>query len=43
MVVGADLNAEKLEALATAKNGHLLPYVGSVADPEFAEATVTPQ
>ena len=39
-VVGVDLNAEKLEALATAKNGHLLPYVGSVADPEFAEATV---
>jgi 3-oxoacyl-[acyl-carrier protein] reductase len=39
-VVGVDLNAEKLEALASAKNGHLLPYVGSVADPEFAEATV---
>jgi NAD(P)-dependent dehydrogenase (short-subunit alcohol dehydrogenase family) len=32
MVVGVDLNAEKLEALATAKNGQLLPYVGSVAD-----------
>jgi 3-oxoacyl-[acyl-carrier protein] reductase len=40
MVVGVDLNAEKLEALATARNGYLLPYVGSVADPEFAEASV---
>ena len=38
-VVGVDLNAEKLKLLATAKKGHLLlPYVGSVADPEFAEA-----
>jgi 3-oxoacyl-[acyl-carrier protein] reductase len=41
MVVGVDLNAEKLEAPATAKNGYLpLPYVGSVTEPEFAEAMV---
>ena len=40
MVVDVDLNAEKLEAPATAKNAHLPPYVGSVADPKFSEATV---
>jgi 3-oxoacyl-[acyl-carrier protein] reductase len=40
-VVGVDLNGDKLNALAAAMNGRLLPYVGSVADPEFTEATVS--
>src|SRR6266436_10233834 len=39
-VVGVDLNGDKLNAFAAATNGQLLPYVGSVADPEFTEATV---
>src|ERR1700716_2523401 len=40
-VVGVDLNGDKLNALAAAMNGRLLPYVGSVADPAFTEATVS--
>lgn len=40
-MVGVDLNGDKLNALAAAMNGRLLPYVGSVADPEFTEATVS--
>src|SRR5258708_6072803 len=40
-VVGVDLNGDKLNALAAAMSGRLLPYVGSVADPEFTEATVS--
>jgi 3-oxoacyl-[acyl-carrier protein] reductase len=39
-VVGVDINGEKLEGFAAATNDCLLPYVGSVADPQFAEATV---
>ncbi len=39
-MVGVDLNGDKLHAFATTANGQLLPYVGSVADPEFTEATV---
>ena len=39
-VVGVDVNGEKLEAFAAATNNCLLPYVGSVADPQFTEATV---
>jgi 3-oxoacyl-[acyl-carrier protein] reductase len=39
-VVGVDLNGDKLHAFAATTNGQLLPYVGSVADPEFTEATV---
>jgi 3-oxoacyl-[acyl-carrier protein] reductase len=39
-VIGIDLNGDKLNAFATTTNGRLLPYVGNVADPEFAEATV---
>ena len=39
-VAGVDLNGDKLNAFAATTNGHLLPYVGSVADPEFTEATV---
>jgi 3-oxoacyl-[acyl-carrier protein] reductase len=40
-VVGVDLNGDKLNALAADANGRLLPYVGSVADPEFTEATIS--
>src|SRR5260370_2873821 len=40
-VVGVDLNGDKLNALSATMNGRLLPYVGSVADPEFTEATVS--
>ena len=39
-VVGVDLNGDKLHAFAETMSGRLLPYVGSVADPEFTEATV---
>jgi 3-oxoacyl-[acyl-carrier protein] reductase len=39
-VIGIDLNGDKLNAFAATTNGRLLPYVGNVADPEFAEATV---
>jgi 3-oxoacyl-[acyl-carrier protein] reductase len=39
-VIGIDLNGDKLNAFAATTDGRLLPYVGSVADPEFAEATV---
>jgi 3-oxoacyl-[acyl-carrier protein] reductase len=39
-VIGIDLNGDKLNAFATTTNGRLLPCVGNVADPEFAEATV---
>lgn len=40
-VIGIDLNGDKLNALAVATNGRLLPFVGNVADPEFAESTVS--
>ena len=40
-VVGVDLNGDKLNALAADMSGRLLVYVGSVADPEFTEATVS--
>jgi 3-oxoacyl-[acyl-carrier protein] reductase len=39
-VAGIDLNGDKLDAFAATTNGRLLPYIGSVADPEFTEATV---
>jgi 3-oxoacyl-[acyl-carrier protein] reductase len=39
-VIGIDLNGDKLNAFAATTSGRLLPYVGNVADPEFAEATV---
>jgi NAD(P)-dependent dehydrogenase (short-subunit alcohol dehydrogenase family) len=39
-VIGVDLNGDKLDAFAAMTNGKLLPYVGSVADPEFTETTV---
>jgi 3-oxoacyl-[acyl-carrier protein] reductase len=39
-VIGIDLNCDKLNAFAATTNGRLLPYVGKVVDPEFAEATV---
>lgn len=39
-VIGVDLNGDKLNAFASEMNGRLLAYVGSVADPEFTEATV---
>jgi len=39
-VVGIDINGEKLGGFAATTNDCLLPYVGSVADPQFAEATV---
>jgi 3-oxoacyl-[acyl-carrier protein] reductase len=39
-VVGVDLNRDKLNALAATMSGRLIPYVGSVADREFTEATV---
>src|SRR4051794_18569052 len=39
-VVGIDLNGDKLNAVAAMLNGRLLPYVGSVADAAFTEATV---
>jgi 3-oxoacyl-[acyl-carrier protein] reductase len=39
-VIGIDLNRDKLNAFAATTSGRLLPYVGNVADPEFAEATV---
>jgi 3-oxoacyl-[acyl-carrier protein] reductase len=39
-VVGIDLNGDKLNAFAAITSGRLMPYVGDVADPEFAESTV---
>ncbi len=39
-VVGIDINGDKLGAFAATMSGQLLIYVGSVADPEFTEATV---
>ena len=39
-VIGVDLNGDKLNAFAATTNGRMLPYVGNVADPDFAEATV---
>lgn len=39
-VVGIDINGDKLGAFAATMSGQLLSYVGSVADPEFTEATV---
>jgi 3-oxoacyl-[acyl-carrier protein] reductase len=39
-VIGIDLNRDKLNAFAATTSGRLLPYVGNVADPELAEATV---
>ena len=39
-VIGIDLNGDKLNAFAATTSGRLLPYVGNVADPEFAETTV---
>ena len=39
-VVGIDLSGDKLNAFAATTGGRLIPNVGSVADPEFTEATV---
>ena len=39
-VIGIELNGDKLNAFAATTSGRLLPYVGNVADPEFAETTV---
>jgi 3-oxoacyl-[acyl-carrier protein] reductase len=39
-VVGIDINGDKLGAFAATMSGQLPIYVGSVADPEFTEATV---
>ena len=39
-VAGVDTNGDKLGAFAEKTGGRLLSYVGSVADPEFTEATV---
>ena len=39
-VAGVDTNGDKLGAFAEKTSGRLLSYVGSVADPEFTEATV---
>ena len=39
-VVGIDIDGGKLGAFAATMSGQLLIYVGSVADPEFTEATV---
>src|SRR5262245_32085938 len=40
LVIGIDLNGEKLNAFAATTRGRLQPYVGNVADPEFTEATI---
>lgn len=39
-VIAIDLNGDKLHAFAATTNGRVLPFVGNVADPDFAEATV---
>ncbi len=39
-VIAIDLNGDKLHAFAATTNGRVVPFVGNVADPDFAEATV---
>ena len=36
-VVAIDLNGDRLKTFADTANGRVLPYVGNVADPDFAE------